>query len=359
MPELVKKTLDPRRPYDQWLEREGLPVYGGYFVEDLASVPVGPWQRRGGLGAYVVLEGTGGTNDCYVCEIPPGGSLQPQQQLYEEVIYVLGGRGATTVWQDGGPRRTFEWHEGSLFAVPLNTRHQHHNGLGDQPVRYAGVTTLPLVLDLFHNVDFIFNNPYVFKDRYASEDAYFSAEPKSVVGRFMETNFVPDLRSLRLHEWKERGAGGTNMMFEIADNTMIAHVSEFPIGTYKKAHRHGPGAHVVVLTGKGYTLMWPEGGEQVRIDWKPGSLLVPPLQWFHQHFNAGAEPARYFAVRWGSKKYPMPGLSWNQDNVDKSVKKGGDQIEYEDESPQIRAVFEGELAKVNVQSKMPAAAKSR
>jgi len=247
----------------------------------------------------------------------------------------------------------------SLFAVPLNTWHQHHNGSGDQAARYIGVTTLPLVLDLFHNTDFIFDNPFVFKDRYAAEDAYFSAEPKSLVGRFMETNFVPDLRTLRLLDWRERGAGGTNIMFEIASNTMIAHVSEFPVGTYKKAHRHGPGAHVVTLSGHGYTLMWPEHGETIRIDWKPGSVLVPPLQWFHQHFNSGAEPARYFAVRWGSKNFPMPSLSWNQENVDKSVRKGGDQIEYEDEDQHIRALFETELAKVNVQSKMPAVARAR
>ena len=357
MAELMKKTLDAKRPYDQWLDREGVPVYGGYFIGDLNTVPLAPWERKGGSGAYIGLEGTGGTNDAYICEIPAGQSLKPQRHLYEELIYILSGRGATTVWYEGSPKRTFEWHEGSLFAVPLNAWHQHHNGQGDRTVRYVAVTDAPLVLDLFHNMDFVFQNPFVFADRFTGQEDYFSAEPKSLVGRFMETNFVPDLRSLRLAEWKERGAGGTNIMFEVAGNTMIAHVSEFPIGTYKKAHRHGPGAHVIILSGKGYTLMWPEGSEQIRIDWKPGSMLVPPLQWFHQHFNAGDTPARYLAMRWGSKKYPMPGLAWNQDNVDKSLRAGGDQIEYEDEASEIRRLFDGELAKVRVASRMPAVVK--
>ena len=37
-----------------------------------------------------------------------------------------------------------------------------------------------------------------------------------------------------LYEWKERGAGGRNVNFELAGNVMGSHISEFPVGRYKK-----------------------------------------------------------------------------------------------------------------------------
>ena len=138
-------------------------------------------------------------------------------------------------------------------------------------------------------------------------------------------------------------------MFELADNTMCAHISQFPPGTYKKAHRHGPAANVVILSGKGYTLMWPEGKPWVKCDWHKGSLVVPPDRWFHEHFNSGGEPARYLAIRWNSRKHSM-GEAFK---VDESTKAGGDQIEYEDEGPAIRKLFAEELAKEGAEMRMP------
>ena len=34
------------------------------------------------------MEGAGQVNNCYICEIPPGKSLKPQRQLFEETIYI-------------------------------------------------------------------------------------------------------------------------------------------------------------------------------------------------------------------------------------------------------------------------------
>jgi oxalate decarboxylase/phosphoglucose isomerase-like protein (cupin superfamily) len=343
------------RPYDEFLHQEGIPIYTGFAIDDVGSVDLGPWARKGGRGAYINLEGNGGTNDCYVAEIPPGGSLEPGHQMFEELIWVVEGSGATQVWTDEKHKQSFEWNKGSLFSIPMNAWHQHHNGQGNKPARLLAVTDAPTVIGLFHNLDFVFNCPYKFTDRFGGEDDYFNAQGKMYQRRVLETNFVPDTYTQELYGWKERGAGGRNVMFELAHNTMAAHISEFPVGTYKKAHRHGPGAHVIILSGEGYSLLWQQGGEIKQADWKPGTIVVPPNAWFHQHFNSGATPARYLALRWGSQRY-IAGAFFSSDAMlaDVDVKQGGAQIEYPDEDAYIHSHFEEHLGKSGATCRMRA-----
>jgi len=148
----------------------------------------------------------------------------------------------------------------------------------------------------------------------------------------------------------------------LSDNAMQVHVSEFEVGTYKRAHRHGPGSHVLVLGGIGYTLMWTEvpqysgAPQQVRVDWTEGSLFVPPDRWFHQHFNSGGTAAKYMATTWIGGKYFVKALggggrTHRLNNV--SFRKGGNMIDYPDEDPMIRAMFDQELTKSGVNTRMP------
>jgi oxalate decarboxylase/phosphoglucose isomerase-like protein (cupin superfamily) len=358
MAEEKLEKLDPTKlprvdTYKNWQEAQKIPIINGFFVEDIKTVEVAPWDLKGGLGAFIVLEGTGGVNDAYVCEIPPGGKLKPQKHLYEEMVYVPKGHGATTVWQKDGKKHTFEWGPGSLFAIPLNARYQHFNGSGSEPARYFSVTNSCFMMNLFHNLDFIFNDDYAFTDRFdPGVDDYFSGKGE-IHGRFfMTTNFVADTHTVTLKDYSERGAGGTNMKFDLAGQTMGCHISEFPVGTYKKGHKHGPGAHVIVLGGQGYSLLWPEGQEIQRVDWRQGSVVVPPNQWFHQHFNSGAKPARYLALRWGSWRYRFMRLTDSEGSTYTSVKQGGGQIEYEDENPRVHPEFEEAVRKAGAVCRM-------
>ena len=127
-------------------------------------------------------------------------------------------------------------------------------------MRFVAVTNAPSVINLYDDLDFVFNCPYDFKNRFSGEPDYFSAKGEQK-GFLLATNFVPDAVNLPLITAKERGAGGGHIRFNMARGTIASHISQFPIGTYKKAHAHGPGAHVIILSGEGYSLMWPEGEE--------------------------------------------------------------------------------------------------
>jgi oxalate decarboxylase/phosphoglucose isomerase-like protein (cupin superfamily) len=347
--DLAKKFASEKEtPYTRWVKGEGLDIISSFHVPDLHTVELKPWARRGGRGVFLNHDASRTSNDCYVCEIPPGKELAAHHQLYEEMIYVLDGRGSTAVWNEAGRRISFEWKAGAIFAIPLNAWHQHFNGSGTEPARYVAVTNAPVIINAFSDLDFVFHTRCDFKDRFNGEPEYFSGRGEQR-GLLLDTNFVADAVNLPLMAAKERGAGGGHIRFSMAKGHMNSHISQFPTGTYKKAHAHGPGAHVIIMSGEGYSLMWPEGEEPQRYEWKEGSMIVPPNLWFHQHFNTGTTPARYLAFK-------AEGVAIrNAQGVPKawiSRRLGGDQIDYADESPRIRQWFTEALARRGLESRM-------
>src|SRR5216110_2047051 len=104
--------------YEQWQQSEGVPVVTGFYVDNLNTLELGSWHRKGGSGAIVNLEGTGGVNDMHVVEIAPRGHSEHERHLYEEMVYVLSGHGSTTPWYDEAHKQSFEWGPGSVFAIP-------------------------------------------------------------------------------------------------------------------------------------------------------------------------------------------------------------------------------------------------
>jgi len=106
--------------YKAYQEREGIPILNGFGVEDIKAVELGQWARRGGRGTFVDLDGNGGINDAYIGEIPAGGALAPQRQLYEEMVYVVSGNGSTSVWNDPARKISFETSEGTWMSVDVS-----------------------------------------------------------------------------------------------------------------------------------------------------------------------------------------------------------------------------------------------
>src|SRR6266850_1247442 len=162
--------------YRQFLKKEGIPVYEGGAI-DVNKVELKPWKRVGALGAYIFLEGTAGTVDAWVCEIPPGSQTNAERHIFEEQVLVLSGKGRTQVWQrDPSDMITVEWEKGAVFPSPLNTWHRHIN-TGKDPVRMVAITNAPLLIDMFRHTDFIFDNDYVFTERFDGRKDFFSPKP--------------------------------------------------------------------------------------------------------------------------------------------------------------------------------------
>jgi len=102
------EPFSPQTPYEQWMAREGVPIYTGYSIPDVRALDLKPWSRMGAKGAFIDLEGSEGTDGAYLCEIAPRSSTLANQFLFEEAIFVLDGEGETVLWQEGGPEQTIQ-----------------------------------------------------------------------------------------------------------------------------------------------------------------------------------------------------------------------------------------------------------
>ena len=143
--------------YENWVGNEGLPVYTGWGIHP-PDLELAPWDRKGVDAAILHLEAMGDHCNDFVMEIPPGGSskacspdvrgvgLRPQRPGRN--LRVSGQRWPGAILRVAGR---------SLFGIPLNSLHQHFNGSGDEPARLLSVSNLPLMLNAFHNEDFIWH----------------------------------------------------------------------------------------------------------------------------------------------------------------------------------------------------------
>ncbi len=331
---------DGRTAYERWVEDDlKLDLHRGYAATGLSKVPVKPWDQRGIGAVFYDIIGAESLAGMYVGEIPPGKSSHPARQLCDETIYIISGRGSATVET---PTRVlnFEWGPRSLFAVPLNCKYRLHNGSGREPARFVSVNTIPVVYNLFRDSKFVFENDWHF-DRIAA-----GAEPSDAVVfqpdanhtrtavDLHETMFVRDIYETQRTAFVERGAGRT-VYLELANSVISAHVAENPGLTVNNPHRHGPSAFVFTLQGQGYTIMWRDGGDEVRYDWPRDDIgvVVPPNMWWHGHFFTGPN-AMQLAVKLRSRKNPLNHL---YDKSHKRVSEGGSVLRYSDLDEKLRA----------------------
>src|SRR4029079_18699662 len=74
-------------------------------------------------------------------------------------------------------------------------------------------------------------------------------------------------------------------------------VMEIPAGKKLEPHRQLFEEMILILEGRGSTMVWNNAGKRITFEWKAGSLFAIPLNCWHQHFNgSGREVARYVSV---------------------------------------------------------------
>ena len=362
----------PPTDYESFIAEEGIPIVHGLGVYDVRDVTLGPWKRMGGQGAFLELNGVGGKSGLYVVEIPPGGTLNPERHMYEEIFYVVEGRGTTEIWRDSKPgaKQVFEWQKSSLFSPPLNTWHRLVNA-ASSPALLIAATNAPPIISMYRSRRFIFENPFEFDDRYeAGADFFKPAEQLDIdplSGRHVNPgNLLPDTLNCELPLENQRGAGHRYFKWRLSGNSFFGFVAEYPPGRYSKAHFHESGPVVLCVRGKGYSITWPreigirpwesgKGHLVKRQDYTAGGLVSAAPggdNWYHAHFGTDKDRFRVLAFLGGYPRpyYGAPGddTSWNVDQA-----QGGNTIEYRDEDPQIRKSFMEALAKEGAQFAMP------
>ncbi len=350
----VIKISEKQGTYEAWIAKQGIPIHRAFFIDDLRTIEVGWWEFRQCNAAFLVLAGQEDIQESRVTAIPPGQMLPPWKIALEEMVYCVQGQGMCTVWAGDQPKKQFEFQKNSLFMIPPNYTYQLSNARGDQEVRLLHCNYLPLAMLIMPTPEFFFQSDYVdLSLGYGDTEADAFSEAVSVerddpgergIRSLWVGNFFPDMKRWdKLEAHRRRGAGGSVVDFR-SRTGRGGHMSVFPVGTYKMGHRHGPGTVIVIPEGEGFSVLWPQGGDNDKtyVPWGEASVFVPPNQWYHQHFNTGTTPARYLAIA-------RPGSVFDTDeSLDDR------QISYAREDPEIRRRFEAALKEKGIESKMPA-----
>ena len=368
------KWKTPASPYDRYMLEQEIPIHRDIGVHKIQNLPMKPWKRLGGSGTFIQLYGTDGLWGMYVVTVPSASALNTERHMYEEIYYVVEGRGSTEVWEEGSTKKlSFEWGPGSLFGIPMNTYHRVINATSS-PAMLLAATTAPNIINLLRDQDAVFNSPYNFKTRFDSEDEYFRpsedvyADP--VRGLAMrKTSLIPDIVNCELPLDNRRAFGWRRIEPHMANSNFYMKIGEYLTGQYSKAHKHDSGAILVCIKGKGYSYTWPDrlgthpweaglGEEVKRQDYEPvGMISAAPMSgdWFHQHFGTHPDGLRLLIFDGPYGPGFRTGRRMGEEASDRgaiNIEDGGNAINYAYEDPQVRETYERELAKEGVKSRM-------
>ena len=212
----------------------------------------------------------------------------------------------------------------------MNARYRHR-ATSAAPARIAAVNDLRYLLNLYRNERFLFETPMSF--------------PERGEGEAVDLRTVAVAPGERPHE--------LTAALGLSSGSIGADVVELQPGTYGRARRQMFGSLMIGVTGQGATGSFADPTEErTQVTWKPGTLFAPVGLSFHQHFNIGADDARFLRVELGSATYPIL-RPRKRAYGDASVYASGNaDIDYAQEPADIRRDWLDTIAKAGVQSRM-------
>jgi hypothetical protein len=271
-------------PYDNWARAEGVPVVTAPVI-DLAEVATAPWPRFGVNGAICHVEGRCDFLTLFVLDIAAGGATKPMRHTYEDMIYVVEGRGETEVILSDGEIRRLAWAAGALFSIPVNAM-CIHRALGESAARLASFNDMRYLMGLYRNEAFLFDNPAKFAQRQK---------------RASDQRWIVDPAAEPVHDFNEAARADITL----ADGSIGAQVVELRAGESDLAQRQLQGRHLLCVEGDGYSLSFESDDGSIALrPWKRGVVIGQASMNFHQNV-AGAHQARVVAIELGSTASPI------------------------------------------------------
>jgi gentisate 1,2-dioxygenase len=241
----------------------------------------------------------------HLAEVRPGGHKCNHRHLDETMAFIAAGRGWTELRQSdyAAPIRA-EWRAGDVVVVPTNAWHRHVNADTEQPMRQLSFRNLPLMNALLHGPGTperrkpAFNIGGRFTSRFDDEQDYLSRredlEPGVVranLVRQIADDAVPDNDAAH-------GEGVAVQRYEMGgQRTLEVALVAIAAGGRTRDEESLTEENIVVLRGRGHTVLTDRSGESYRVPWSAGDLVCPPFAVRRQHVADSDADARLLRVR--------------------------------------------------------------
>jgi quercetin dioxygenase-like cupin family protein len=234
----------------------------------------------------------------HLSEVPPGGEKQGHRHLDEATFYIVSGRGWSELRQaEDRPDQRIDWGAGDVVTIPSNAWHKHYNASSDEPALQLAFKNTRLLRKLFHSREFVYQNDFRFHDRYDDEDDYWTRREPGNHGK-LKVNLIKNVVAEPVEPYPDAGQGVGIRRFSMGGHRMIDHaLIEIGVGSSVRRHRPLAEEAMLILAGRGRTLLESEAGRAATVDWAAGDLVSAPFRVWRSHEQQGAERVRYLRIQ--------------------------------------------------------------